>query len=154
MWITTCFVDRKITLFYQFLHNIFFYKRSPTTNLSTTSLALGENLHFVISGYFVLSDLVITGVEYSGSRLIGRLGSRHSVPFIRFSQLTDVNYTIRYEFVSKTIYIYIMCYIQGMPRRYVTTTAAGLVSLYRSASTGGVRYRGRLYRTICWSSPV
>ena len=38
MWITTCFVDRKITLFYQFLHNIFFYKRSPTTNLSTTSL--------------------------------------------------------------------------------------------------------------------
>ena len=38
MWITTCFVDRKITLFYQILHNIFFYKRSPTTNLSTTSL--------------------------------------------------------------------------------------------------------------------
>ena len=24
--------------------------------------ALGENLHFVISGYFVISDLVITGV--------------------------------------------------------------------------------------------
>ena len=33
---------------------------------------------------------------YSGSRLIGRLGSRHSVPINRF------NYTIRYEFVSKT----------------------------------------------------
>ena len=29
-------------------------------------------------------------IKYSGSRLIGRLGSRHSVPFIRFSRLTDV----------------------------------------------------------------
>ena len=38
MWITTCLVDRKITLFYQFSHIIFFYKRSPNTNLSTTSL--------------------------------------------------------------------------------------------------------------------
>ena len=38
---------------------------------------------------------------YRGNHLIGRLGSRHSVPFIRFYRLSDVNYTIRYEFVSK-----------------------------------------------------
>ena len=37
-----------------------------------------------------------------GSHLIGHLGSRHSVPCIRFYRLTDVDYTIRYEFVSKT----------------------------------------------------
>ena len=37
MWITTCFGVRKVT-FYQFLLNIFFYKRSPKRNLSTTPL--------------------------------------------------------------------------------------------------------------------
>ena len=57
-------------------------------------------------GYSVNRDKVLetnSYVKYSISRLIGRLGSRHSVPYIRFSRLTDVNYTIRYEFVSKTL---------------------------------------------------
>ena len=51
---------------------------------------------------FFFVYLNIISRKYRGSRLIGRLGSRHSVPFILFSRLTDVNYTIRYEFVSKT----------------------------------------------------
>ena len=44
-------------------------------------------------GYSVNRDEVLETnpyLIYSGSRLIGRLGSRHSVPFIRFSRITDV----------------------------------------------------------------
>ena len=51
---------------------------------------------------FILYYYLSYDLYCSGSRLIGRLGSRHSVPFIRFSRLTEVNHTIRNEFVSKT----------------------------------------------------
>ena len=40
--------------------------------------------HYNFSGMYLF---IVT--QYRGSRLIGRLGSRHSVPFIRFSRLTE-----------------------------------------------------------------
>ena len=57
----------------------------------------------VVVGFENKHILTVLVHVHSGSRLIGRLGSRHSVPFIRFSRLTDVNYTIRHEFVSITL---------------------------------------------------
>ena len=49
--------------------------RNPWTVGRSAFSALGGNLHFVISGYFVISDLVITGVSlyptcYNGSFVI------------------------------------------------------------------------------------
>ena len=45
----------------------------------------------------------------------GSLGSRHSVPFIRFSRLTNLNYTIRYEFVFKTLSRLSISRLSGFP---------------------------------------
>ena len=63
---------------------------------------LGKELNVTYDKNITVYVNWVSYMYYRGSRLIGCLGSRHSVPFIRFFRLTDVNYTIRYEFLSKT----------------------------------------------------
>ena len=63
------------------------YKQIITIGCAFHINALGENLHFFISGYFVISDFVITGVHGNYNsvlvRLIGTRLYRTLVPINR-----------------------------------------------------------------------
>ena len=62
-----------------------------------------DRIKSVIPGMLIaLASNNLIYFNNSGSHLSGRLGGSNSVPFIRFSRLSDENYTIKHEFVSKT----------------------------------------------------